>query len=169
MIMSRMVVRFARRRVRLAATGVGAALRVERGFDLDDPRPQPLHHRLDDVIATDAQAPSRDLRRQVAVAEMPGHPNQMLRVVAAHADVWGLTIGVDPDEAARLSGVLDDPCADVGRDPTEVARSLQFTFDGVEAALTHAAPYVARGFAELIVMLTNPDTPEGSKMPLMRY
>ena len=62
--------------------GIGAAFRIERRFDLDDPRAQPLHHRLDDVIAPYATAPFRDLRRQMAIAEMPGDPNQMLRVVA---------------------------------------------------------------------------------------
>lgn len=75
--------RFACRRVRMAATGIGAAFRIERRFDLDDPRTEPLHHRLDDVIAPDTQAPCRDLRRQMAVAEMPCDPNQVLRVVAA--------------------------------------------------------------------------------------
>src|SRR5581483_9247394 len=43
-----------------------------------------------------------------------------LRVVAEHADVWNG--GGDPDEAARLSGVLDRHCADVGRDPAVVLR-----------------------------------------------
>lgn len=83
MIMPGMVMRVARRCVRMAAGGIGAAFRIERRFDLDDPRAEPLHHRLDDVIATDAQAPPRDLGRQMAVAEMPADPNQVLRVVAA--------------------------------------------------------------------------------------
>jgi hypothetical protein len=83
MIVPGMVMRFAHRRMRVAAAGIGATLGVERCLDLDDPGAEPLHHRLDDVIAPDAQAPSRDLRRQMAVAEMPGDPNQMLRIVAA--------------------------------------------------------------------------------------
>ena len=83
MIMRRMVMRVARRGVRMTAGGIGAAFRIERRFDLEDPRAQSLHHRLDDVIAPDAQAPPRDLRRQMAVAEMPGDPNQVLRVVTA--------------------------------------------------------------------------------------
>lgn len=75
--------RFACRRVRMAATGIGAAFRIERRFDLDDSCTEPLDHRLDDVIAPDPQALGHDLRRQMAVAEMPGDPNQVLRVVAA--------------------------------------------------------------------------------------
>jgi hypothetical protein len=36
------------------------------------------------VIAADAQAFCRELRRQVTVAEMPGDADQMLRIVAAN-------------------------------------------------------------------------------------
>jgi F420-dependent oxidoreductase-like protein len=79
---------------------------------------------------------------------------KMLRVVATHADVWNLTVGVDVDEAVRLSGVLDRHCDDIGRDPVAVARSVQFRFTGdVDAALAHAAPYVARGFGEVLVIV----------------
>jgi len=63
-------------RMRMARR-IGAAFGIERCLDLDDPRTQPLHHRLDDVIAADAQALRHDLRRQMAVAEMPGDPDQM--------------------------------------------------------------------------------------------
>ena len=51
---------------------IRAALGIERRLDLDDARAQSLHHRLDDVIAADAQAFRHDLGRQVAVAEVPG-------------------------------------------------------------------------------------------------
>ena len=69
-------------RMRMARR-IGAAFGIERRLDLDDPRAQPLHHRLDDVIAADAQALRHDLRRQMAVAEMPGDPDQMQGIGAA--------------------------------------------------------------------------------------
>src|ERR1019366_10042859 len=72
------------RRVRMAAGGIGAAFGIERRLDLDHAGPEPLHHRLDDVIASDPQAFADDLRRQVTVAEMPGDPDQMMRIVAAN-------------------------------------------------------------------------------------
>ena len=50
-IMRRVVVRLAFRRVRVAAFGIGAALGIERRVDLDHPRAQPLDHRLNDMIA----------------------------------------------------------------------------------------------------------------------
>jgi hypothetical protein len=82
MILSRMTVCFSAS-VRVAVTGIRAALGIKRRFDLNQPSPQPRHHRFDHVIAPDAQTLRHDLGRQVTVPEMPGDANQMLRVRAA--------------------------------------------------------------------------------------
>ena len=56
--------------------------------------------------------------------------------------------------AALISGVLDRHCADVGRDPAEIRRSVQFRFDGdAESALRTVQSYVAVGIDDVIVML----------------
>lgn len=47
-----MVVRFTGR-VRMAVTGIGTAFRVERRFDLDQARTEPLHHRFNHMVAPD--------------------------------------------------------------------------------------------------------------------
>jgi hypothetical protein len=70
-------------RMRVTPTGIGAAFRIERRFDFDDARAQPCHHRLDDVIAPDAQSFPRYLGRQMPITEVPGDSHQMLRIVAA--------------------------------------------------------------------------------------
>jgi hypothetical protein len=82
--MRRLTVRIAFGGVRVAAAGIGAAFGIERRLDLDYPGAKAFHHRLDDVIAPDPQAFRHDLRRQMAVAEMPGDPNQVLRVLPAN-------------------------------------------------------------------------------------
>jgi F420-dependent oxidoreductase-like protein len=46
-----------------------------------------------------------------------------LRIVARYADWWNAD-GNDPAEFARLSSVLDDHCAAVGRDPAEIRRTV---------------------------------------------
>src|SRR5579871_1277766 len=66
--------------------GIGAAFRIERRLDLDHARSQPLHHRLDDMITPDAQRLGHDLGRQMAVAEMPGDPDQMMRITSLDLD-----------------------------------------------------------------------------------
>ena len=40
--------------VRMAGIGVGTAFGIERRLDLDHPRAQPFHHRLDHVVAANA-------------------------------------------------------------------------------------------------------------------
>jgi hypothetical protein len=87
-IMRRVLVRIAFRRVRMAAPGIGSAFRIKRRFDLDYAGAEPFDHRFDDVIAPDTQALRRDLRRQMTVAEMPGDPNQMVRVGTPYLGQW---------------------------------------------------------------------------------
>ena len=72
-----------RRLLGMGVPGIGAALGIERRLDLEDAGPQPLHHRLDDMVAADAQSLRHDLGRQMPVAEMPRDPDQMMRIAAA--------------------------------------------------------------------------------------
>jgi hypothetical protein len=65
------------------AGSICAALGVERRLDLDDACAEALHHFLDDVVAPDPQTLAHDLRRQMAIAEVPGETNQMGRIAAA--------------------------------------------------------------------------------------
>ena len=92
-----------------------------------------------------------------------GSGEQMtLRVVARHADVWNPSGGGgDPNEAARLSGVLDERCAEIGRDPSEIRRSAQLRFDGADPAAfaDYCRQYLDRGFTEIVAYVSGPDAP----------
>jgi F420-dependent oxidoreductase-like protein len=48
-----------------------------------------------------------------------------LRVVAKHADIYNMGGGT-PEEVAHKNRVLDEHCAAIGRDPSEIRRSTQF-------------------------------------------
>src|SRR4051812_42356168 len=63
-------------------------------------------------------APTRD----IPVLIGGGGEKKTLRLVARHADIWH-SFG-DPDTFARKSGVLDQWCAQEGRDPAEIERSV---------------------------------------------
>jgi hypothetical protein len=91
-----MMVRF-RRGMRVAR--IGAAFGIKGRLDLDDARAKPLHHGFDDMIMPDTQGLSRDLGRQMPVAEMPGKANQMMRVAAADLEK-PLRSGHDLDQPA---------------------------------------------------------------------
>ena len=76
-----------------------------------------------------------------------------LRVIARHADVWNAP-GGEPDEVARLAGVLDAHCADIGRDPAEIRRSVQIRYSGDDDALLRgAAGFFERNVRDLIVIV----------------
>jgi alkanesulfonate monooxygenase SsuD/methylene tetrahydromethanopterin reductase-like flavin-dependent oxidoreductase (luciferase family) len=76
-----------------------------------------------------------------------------LRVVAELADVWNAP-GCEPDEFGRLSTILDRHCVEVGRDPQEIRRSVQFRFEGdVDATVDVARAYVAQGVDDLVLVL----------------
>src|ERR1700722_8436476 len=61
MIVRGVAMRLALGRMCVSAFGIGAAFGIERRLDLDHARAEPLHHRLDDMIAPDTQAACRDL------------------------------------------------------------------------------------------------------------
>ena len=73
-------------RMLVRGTRVGAAFGIKRRLDLDDARAKALYHRLDNVIAAYAQGLWHDLGRQMAVAEVPGDPDQMMRIAALDLD-----------------------------------------------------------------------------------
>jgi alkanesulfonate monooxygenase SsuD/methylene tetrahydromethanopterin reductase-like flavin-dependent oxidoreductase (luciferase family) len=78
-----------------------------------------------------------------------------IRLAARHADVWNVTGGADKSresEVAELSRRLDDECNAIGRDPTEIRRSAQFTFSDPAELVDTLGTWHAMGFTELVVM-----------------
>ncbi len=59
--------------------------------------------------------------RKIPVLIGGGGEKVTLKLVAGHADIWH-GFG-DPDTFARKVAILDQHCADVGRDPAEIERS----------------------------------------------
>jgi F420-dependent oxidoreductase-like protein len=76
-----------------------------------------------------------------------------LRIAAQHASVWNAP-GGSPEEVADLSGVLDRHCAEIGRDPSEIRRSVQVRMPATpDELLTSAAAYAAVGVTDLLLVL----------------
>ena len=76
-----------------------------------------------------------------------------LRMAAEHAAVWNAP-GGSPEEVAELSAVLDGHCADIGRDPAEIRRSVQIRVPADAAALVEqVAGFVAVGVTEIILIV----------------
>ena len=80
-----------------------------------------------------------------------------LRIAAQHASVWNAP-GGSPEEVADLSGVLDRHCAEIGRDPSEIRRSVQVRMPASpDEMLPLAAAYAAVGVTDLLLILPAAD------------
>jgi F420-dependent oxidoreductase-like protein len=78
----------------------------------------------------EALANPKPIQNRVPIVIGGTGERKTLRVVARHADEWNFSpiqdLGPDgPREFARLSGVLDGHCETIGRNPTEIRRSIQ--------------------------------------------
>lgn len=80
-----------------------------------------------------------------------------LRVVAEYANIWNFA-GGPAEEFARKSAILDEHCAAVGRDPSQIARSIQLGVDYADLAKTRESlrPYIAAGATHLVLNLRHP-------------
>ncbi|MBH99154.1 MAG: LLM class F420-dependent oxidoreductase [Acidimicrobiaceae bacterium] len=73
-----------------------------------------------------------------------------LRLVAEYADAWNC-FG-PPENVADLSSILDDWCTEVGRDPSEIERTVCIGQDDVE----DVGRYLDVGVEHLVVMTGHP-------------
>ncbi|WP_431239184.1 LLM class flavin-dependent oxidoreductase [Mycolicibacterium aichiense] len=86
-----------------------------------------------------------------------GQATATLRVVAEHANIWNFS-GADVTEGARRSAMLDRFCAEIGRDPAAIERSITVGVDYDDPAATRSAirQRLDAGFTHLILMVPAP-------------
>jgi F420-dependent oxidoreductase-like protein len=72
----------------------------------------------------DALCEPKPLQEKIPMVIGGSGPRKTLRVVAKHADEWNAPAATAED-FRRLSDILDEHCADVGRDPADIKRSVQ--------------------------------------------
>lgn len=81
----------------------------------------------------------------------------MLKLTARHADVWNASGGAGRSvEAADIgSKQLDEACSAIGRDPSEIRRSVQIPVgDGPSETVERVHAFAEAGFTEIIIMLS---------------
>lgn len=97
--------------------------------------------------------------------QQPGPPlwiggsgrKRTLRITAKYADAWNAA-GGSVEEMADLCGVLDQHCADVGRDPAEIRRTVQIRVgDELDALVKSAEEYAGIGIGEVIFVVRGDD------------
>jgi alkanesulfonate monooxygenase SsuD/methylene tetrahydromethanopterin reductase-like flavin-dependent oxidoreductase (luciferase family) len=87
-----------------------------------------------------------------------GRSSATLRVVAEHADLWNIPGGGDIDDLVARSALLDRYCAEIGRDPAAITRSIHLPVAYDEADTTRKAigEAIDAGFGHIVLGLPAP-------------
>jgi alkanesulfonate monooxygenase SsuD/methylene tetrahydromethanopterin reductase-like flavin-dependent oxidoreductase (luciferase family) len=85
-------------------------------------------------------------------------PKRTLRIAAQYADVWNAAGGT-PEEVAASSAILDQHCAQIGRDPGKIRRSVQYgvSAESVDQVRTTAEAFVKIGVTDFLLILRGAD------------
>jgi alkanesulfonate monooxygenase SsuD/methylene tetrahydromethanopterin reductase-like flavin-dependent oxidoreductase (luciferase family) len=86
-----------------------------------------------------------------------GRSSATLRVVAEHADLWNFN-GSDIDDTARRGALLDRYCAEIGRDPATITRSIPLPVSYDQPGITRDAigQAIDAGFRHIVLSLPAP-------------
>jgi alkanesulfonate monooxygenase SsuD/methylene tetrahydromethanopterin reductase-like flavin-dependent oxidoreductase (luciferase family) len=86
-----------------------------------------------------------------------GRSAPVLRIAAEHANLWNIA-GSDIDDAVRRSALLDRYCAEIGRDPATITRSIHLpvSYDQPGNTRDVIAQATRAGFQHIILGLRPP-------------
>lgn len=117
----------------------------------------PFDHHGEHVQLTGAWGNPKPVQRPRPPILIGGRASATLRVVARHADLWNIP-GGDLADAVERSALLDRYCAEIGRDPAEIKRSifLPVAYDDPGATRDAAVAAVEAGFSHLVLGLPAP-------------
>jgi F420-dependent oxidoreductase-like protein len=115
---------------------------------------------------TGALANPKPVQERIPIVIGGTGERKTLRVVARHADEWNFSPMRDPgpqgpSEFARLSAILAEHCAAVGRDPKEIHRSIQIALrpddrEQVDAGLRSLERYEQAGAEHVVLGFATP-------------
>ncbi|HUA30056.1 MAG TPA: LLM class flavin-dependent oxidoreductase [Streptosporangiaceae bacterium] len=90
-----------------------------------------------------------------------GRSSATLRVVAEHADLWNIP-GGDIQDCISRSALLDRYCAEIGRDPASITRSMHLPVSYENPGDTRGAirEAVGAGFRHIVLGLRTPYPPD---------
>ena len=112
---------------------------------------------------TDARCEPKPVQDRLPIVIGGKGPRRTLRAVARWADQWDMAFPESPGEWERLDQVLQQHCADVGRDHAEITRSVHFRYntdDDPAALVDHAAPFFDAGVDVVVWTMGSPISPQ---------
>ena len=96
---------------------------------------------------TQARCEPKPVQAKIPIVIGGKGPNRTLPAVARWADHWDMTGAESPEAWKNLSDVLDRRCADIGRDPAEIRRSVHMMWSEDADPAAPAATAVGFGAA----------------------
>lgn len=110
------------------------------------------HHHL-----TGAFGSPKPVQRPHPPILIGGRSAATLRVVAEHADLWNIP-GGDIEDVINRGALLDRYCAEIGRDPATITRSihLSVSYDRPEATRAAIREALDAGFHHIVLGLSAP-------------
>lgn len=167
--------------------GIGAGWHEaeHRGYGIDFPGPGTRVAMLDEALTVirrlwteesvsfegrfytlqDAICEPKPVQRPHPPIVVGGSQPKMLRVIARHADEWNMPSHSGPQEWGEASSRLTEACAEVGRDPAEVRRSVQLFLhprdpEQVDSQLDLLAHYEELGCQHAVLSFYQPPSAE---------
>jgi len=118
---------------------------------------EPFDFQGDYIRLTGAFGNPKPVQRPYPPILIGGRSAAVLRVVAEHADLWNIP-GGDIEDVISRSALLDRYCAEIGRDPAAVTRSIHLAVSYQQPGLTRAAiaEAVEAGFRHIVLGLPAP-------------
>ncbi|MFD7117775.1 LLM class flavin-dependent oxidoreductase [Streptomyces sp. NPDC059922] len=106
---------------------------------------------------TEAFGNPRPVQRPHPPILIGGRSSPTLRVVAEHADLWNIP-GGDIDDVVRRGALLDRYCAEIGRDPASITRSIHLpvSYDRPGATRNAIDEAIDAGFRHIVLGLPAP-------------
>jgi alkanesulfonate monooxygenase SsuD/methylene tetrahydromethanopterin reductase-like flavin-dependent oxidoreductase (luciferase family) len=119
--------------------------------------PEPFDFHGAHVQLTGAFGNPNPVQRPHPPIMIGGRSAATLRVVAEHADLWNIPGGDIEDVVAR-SALLDRFCAEIGRDPASITRSIHLpvAYDQADATRKAIGEALDAGFGHVILGLPSP-------------
>ncbi|BCY11977.1 LLM class flavin-dependent oxidoreductase [Actinoplanes sp. L3-i22] len=120
--------------------------------------PEPFDFDGKYVQVTGAFGNPKPVQRPHPPIMIGGRASATLRIVAEHADLWNIPGGGPIEDVASRSALLDRYCAEIGRDPAEITRSIHLgvSYDDPAATRAKIAEAVEAGFQHFVLSVPDP-------------
>lgn len=108
---------------------------------------------------TNARCEPKPVQRPMPIAIGGAGRKRTLRIAAKYADIWDGMFPATPADYAELCEVLEGHCADVGRDPAQIQRSVHLSWavdDDPSALAERAAGFIEAGAQQVIFSMRGP-------------